>query len=104
MPALLILAAVVFGGLRVAGLFDVFAHVAPFWFQAFKDAAHLYTGGLIGAWLVGWWVVRLLRRTVAGWPYTTAAPVNRLRLLCGWLAVALSVLEVACAVASRIAR
>lgn len=85
MPALIYLTAAALGLLRVVGLFGLFAG-HPLLFQVFKDAAHLYVGGLIGA-------AVLARRFGVG-PFG----------LLVWAAVALSALETACAAASFVAK
>lgn len=84
MRALLITAAVCLGAIRVLGLFGVFLGVHPIWLQVFKDVAHLYTGGVIGA------AIACRRHAVGD---------HRLLVR---LAVGLSVLETVCAVLSRL--
>lgn len=109
MRALLVVVAVSLGLLRVLGLFGTFEGLNPVWLQVFKDAAHLFVGGVIGAAIA----CRLIRTTVGQAMLASSSEAPSYHKLAAvfhtirpWhtflvkVAVTLSVLETVCAVLS----
>lgn len=81
MKWLVIITSVAIASLRIAGL----KH------EAYQAAAHLWVGGLIGAWAFARWAGHS-----ANWFRVDAAGE-----LCGWCAVDLSIVELGCFVLCR---
>lgn len=89
-----ILISVILGAMRIAGHTSI----------PFQAIAHCWVGYLIGAWIVGiaidkavdYW--RPHEETLEGQIKTDVMRVVRTCNRCGWLALGLTILEVACAV------
>lgn len=109
MRPLVLLVAFVLALIRVLGVFGLFENHPPILFQIFKDAAHLFVGGLIGAAVLARWV-RLYMQTVilqtqappGSWAFHKELRATEDYLK--WTAIVLSVVETICAVGPRLMR
>lgn len=108
MRPLILFAAFVFALLRVMGVFGLFDGHAPVLFQIFKDAAHLFVGGLIGAAMLCRWVRQFTGAVVMSsqaqpgtWAFNKS--VHETEDYLKWTAIVLSVIETICAVGPRLA-
>lgn len=115
MRVLLVAAAVLLGVVRVLGTAGLFRGLPPLYIEVFKDAAHLYTGAVIGAAVlarlvftaVGEALLNLPLLHSSGGPCATGDWLRRFQrtnphALLVRLAVGLSVLETACAIIQRV--
>lgn len=108
MRPMILLAGLVLALVRVAGVFGLFDGHAPILFQCFKDAAHLFVGGLIGGAVMARWVRWFLSALILqpnsqpglhALSYTFRQYERFLRNM----AVIMSVIETICAVGPRLA-